>query len=251
MLNFCPILVKTQNGILLNNTLYEPIIIKRNEPKSPSKFKKFTTFQENTSSLSKGLETNKEEIQDDKKEDNKKDIIKEQKEETNKEEIKEKKEENDKDKTNKTNNDFLNKVNMFQNKGIMGSPGKKPKMEKKVTINESPSPEKKEADKSKEQRMNKAMQRIKKKRSEKSEESAKHEQDDPMFKSVRIKNMAQLLENQMNKSMPSGEINNNNKEIKQDQNNEDDAFDKMVSMLEKKPGKVVFKKKMSKRKFED
>ena len=69
--------------------------------------------------------------------------------------------------------------------------------------------------------MNKALARLKKKR-EKSEEaeSAKHDPNDVRFKSIRIKNMADLLEGQLNKSKQSFEPNNymTNPEVKKQEN---------------------------------
>ena len=113
------------------------------------------------------------------------------------------------------------------------------------------------------------MARLKKKREKdagQAEETARKENkdNDPMFKSMRIKNMASLLETQLSQTMSSEinipkEVNHNfqssksvivtSKEVKK--GTEDDAFQKMVAMLNEQPRKVVFKRKMSKKKFEE
>ena len=156
---------------------------------------------------------------------------------------------------------------MFKNKAETAVDEKK--FKKKVTIDEAGIKKEKEKDKYKDQRMNKAMARLKKKRekdAEQAEESARkdNKDNDPLFKSMRIKNMESLLETQLSQTM-SGDINspkdvNHNfqssksvivtsKEIKK--GTEDDAFQKMVAMLNEQPRKVVFKRKMSKKKFEE
>ena len=156
---------------------------------------------------------------------------------------------------------------MFQSKSEAAEEKKQEKFKKKVTIDEAGVKKDKDKDKSKDQRMNKAMARIKKKREKdagQAEESAKKEnkENDPMFKSMRIKNMASLLETQLSQTV-SGDVNaskdinykaqssksSGHQEIKEE--NEDDAFQKIVSMLNEQPGKVVFKRKMSKKKFEE
>ena len=48
--------------------------------------------------------------------------------------------------------------------------------------------------------MNKALKRLKKQREKSAEEEAKRDKNDIKFKSLRIKNMANLLEEQMNKN---------------------------------------------------
>ena len=157
---------------------------------------------------------------------------------------------------------------MFQNKNETNAEEKKPeKFQKKVTIDVEGIKKDKEKDKTKDERMNKAMARLKKKRekdAEQAEESAKKEniEKDPMFKSMRIKKMASKLETQLSQTI-SSDINSSkdinyktkssrsvtSKEIKE--GTEDDAFQKMVSMLNDQPSKVVFKRKMSKKKFEE
>ena len=154
---------------------------------------------------------------------------------------------------------------MFQNKAETAVDEKK--FKKKVTIDEAGIKKEKEKDKYKDQRMNKAMARLKKKRkkdAEQAEESARkdNKDNDPLFKSMRIKNMASLLETQLSQTI-SGDINSSkdinyktkssrsvtSKEIKE--GTEDDGFQRMVSMYNDQPGKVVFKRKMSKKKFEE
>ena len=134
---------------------------------------------------------------------------------------------------------------------------KKEEIPKKVTIvDKKVENEKKESnDKAKEQKMSKALQRIKKKKdkdkNKEAEESnsAKHDTNDPMFKSVRIKNMATLLEGQLNKGQQSGEINENNN-IEGETNIKREESD-VIEMIQNQPGKVVIKRKMSKKKFEE
>ena len=131
---------------------------------------------------------------------------------------------------------------------------------KKVTIIEDKKEEsaaKKEVnDKVKEQKMNKALQRLKKKREkdkEKEKEAAaegeaiKRDNSNVIFKSIKIKNMADLLEGQINKtSQDEGDKNENTeKEIKYEENNIDNA----LNMIQE--GNVVVKRKKTVKKFED
>ena len=135
---------------------------------------------------------------------------------------------------------------------------------KKVKISETA---KKENDKKKEERMNRALQRVKKKREKAEKEKAEKEKventenieegqadsrntGDVRFKSIRIKNMADLLENQMNKSPQAEEggehikVENDNKE-----GDGDEAIDKMFEMMQRKS--IVRKRKKTKKKFEE
>ena len=145
---------------------------------------------------------------------------------------------------------------MFQDKAESGE-GVKEKIKKSVTINEASI--KKESDKSKEDRMNKAMQRIKKKREKDTEQNAESG-NDSKNKSNRIKNMASMLESHISKNFDieqkneSNDINIHSSKSSQNiVNNKggDDAFNKIISMLDNQPGKVMIKRKMTKKFFED
>jgi hypothetical protein len=161
----------------------------------------------------------------------------------------------------KPDSDFLKKVKMFSPKveekviSTVGGP-------KKVTIKESSISADKT--KSKEDRMNKAMARIKKKRDKDSEDKEKtpaHSPNDPMFKSARIKNMAALLEQHMNEgdntSKPGGPsgiaggVGIGHQVITKEPQNPEDAFEHMADILQSQPGKILIKRKMSKKMFED
>ena len=161
----------------------------------------------------------------------------------------------------KPDSDFLKKVKMFSPKveekviSTVGGP-------KKVTIKESSISADKT--KSKEDRMNKAMARIKKKRDKDSEDKEKtpaHNPNDPMFKSARIKNMAALLEQHMNEgdntSKPGGPsgiaggVGIGHQVITKEPQNPEDAFEHMADILQSQPGKILIKRKMSKKMFED
>ena len=127
---------------------------------------------------------------------------------------------------------------------------------------------KKENDKKKEERMNRALQRVKKKREKTEKEKAEKEKaentgnieegqadsrntGDVRFKSIRIKNMADLLENQMNKS-PQAEEGGEDKKVENDNKEGDDgdeAIDKMFEMMQRKS--IVTKRKKTKKKFEE
>ena len=104
--------------------------------------------------------------------------------------------------------------------------------------------------------MNKALQRLKKRR-EKSEESANKKQDnnDILNKSIKIKNMAELLEGQMNQSQQNVEGNDNNNntenEIKKEENDkeEDSPLDNMIDLMQNQ--NVMMKRKKTKKKFEE
>ena len=157
-------------------------------------------------------------------------------------------------------NDFMNKLKMFENKAKDGSFEVNQQDNTKKVEDKKETSDKKEQDKSKEQRMSKALQRIKKKRGKDSEKSeSANPNNNDVHKSIRIQNMANMLENQMSHQMPNegndinvsnAQSNNEINTIKKD-DNEDDAFDRMVSMLKEQSGKVVIKKKKSKKKFEE
>ena len=151
---------------------------------------------------------------------------------------------------------------MFSNAGIVPTNTKpilKTKMSEEVKKVTMATTAKKEAtDKAKEQRMNKALQRIKKKR-EKSEDvgTAKHDTNNAMFKSIRIKNMAELLEGQLNQNAQQGaEGNNENnandgEEIKKEditKKEEEENIDKMFDMIKRKS---LLKRKKTKKTFEE
>jgi len=154
---------------------------------------------------------------------------------------------------------FMNKIKMFSNSGTNTKSILKTKRSeevKKVTLVTTAKKETK--DKAKEQRMNKALQRIKKKR-EKSEDAAtaKHDTNNEMFKSIKIKNMAELLEGQMNQNAQQAaegknENNaNNSEEIKKEditKKEEEENIDKMFDMIKRKS---LLKRKKTKKKFEE
>ena len=157
---------------------------------------------------------------------------------------------------------FMNKIKMFSNAGIVPTNTKpilKTKMSEEVKKVTMATTAKKEAtDKAKEQRMNKALQRIKKKR-EKSEDvgTAKHDTNNAMFKSIRIKNMAELLEGQLNQNaQQAAEGNNENnandgEEIKKEditKKEEEENIDKMFDMIKRKS---LLKRKKTKKTFEE
>jgi hypothetical protein len=228
-----------------NEEKEDPFIIKKNEPKAPSKFKTQYSTQE--------IEIKKEVI-----ESNKKENKKEEKIEDNKEEKKENKKD-EKNDDNSSKKGILDKIKMFQDKAESGEGAKEKteKIKKSVTINETSI--KKESDKSKEDRMNKAMQRIKKKREKDTEQNAESG-NDGTNKSNKIKNMASMLESQISKNFDIAQKNetndiniHNSKSSKNVVNNkgEDDAFNKIISMLDNQPGKVMIKRKKTKKFFED
>jgi len=162
----------------------------------------------------------------------------------------------------KPDSEFLKKVRMFSPKVDEKVISKVGGGTKKVTIKESSISADKT--KSKEDRMNKAMARIKKKRDKDSEDKDKapaHNPNDPMFKSARIKNMAALLEQHMNEgdntSKPGGPsgiaggVGIGHQVITKDTQDTEDAFEHMADILQSQPGKILIKRKMSKKKFED
>ena len=163
------------------------------------------------------------------------------------------------DSNNKNNNKnvFMDKIKMFsQNKEGNGSSNQTKKVEeiKKIKIVEKKveTNKKEENDNAKKQKMNKALQRLKKNKEKKEKEaeasnSAKHELNDPRFKSIRIKNMVELLEGHINQNRQSGDINNNEGmevEIKKEES-------ETLDMLRDQPGNVVLKRKMTKKAFEE
>ena len=168
------------------------------------------------------------------------------------------KEEDVKVKDNK--NEFMNKIKMFQQRaeGSGEIQTKNDEKIKKVSIVEKKveSEKKEENDKAKEQRMSKALQRIKKKKDKDKDKeteesnSGKNDRNDSKFKSMKIKNMAEQLEGQMNKSLHSGEINNNNISVEGETEIKREESD-LIEMIQNQPGKVVYKGKMTKKKFEE
>ena len=87
------------------------------------------------------------------------------------------------------------------------------------------------------------MRRIKKQREKELEEN-KRDKNDIKFKSVRIKKLADLLEEQMHK---------NNDENLEEENlgNEEDNLNIAEEMIMNQPGKVILKRKKTKKKFEE
>ena len=127
----------------------------------------------------------------------------------------------------------------------------KPKYEeiKNVKIKEGASADK---TKNKEERMNKALQRIKKKRDKESEERRKRDTNDIRFKSVKIKNMAAVLEEHMAHNNEGTEEKKNEEggEITKDSGKKEDPFENMEEMINSHHGEVVYKKKISKKNIE-
>jgi hypothetical protein len=161
----------------------------------------------------------------------------------------------------KPDNEFLKKIRMFSPK-VDDKVISKVGGTKKVTIKDSSISADK--NKSKEDRMNKAMARIKKKRDKDSEDKEKtsgRNPNDPMFKSARIKDMAALLEQHINENDntskpggPSGIAGGagiGHEVIVKDTQSTEDAFEHMADMLQGQPGKVMGKRKMTKKKFEE
>ena len=96
--------------------------------------------------------------------------------------------------------------------------------------------------------MNKALKRLKKQRDKSVEEETKRDKNDIKFKSVRIKNMANLLEEQLNK------INNEGIEDNEATNSvekEKGKIQTMEEIIKNQPGKIIMKKKIIKKKFEE
>jgi len=150
----------------------------------------------------------------------------------------------------KTDSNFSQNIRMFSNK-IEENEILKPKSEeiKTVKIKEGISADK---TKNKEERMNKALQRIKKKRDKDSEEGGKRDANDIRFKSVKIKNMAALLEEHMahNNGGTEEQKNEEGGEITKDSGKKEDPFENMEEMINSHHGKVVYKRKMTKKNFE-
>ena len=237
----------------------DPVIIKKDdENRRPSKFKKVTTFtpeinpmeiadnnlsNPNTYNINNNVNDNKPESNN---------ILNLNEKVHTSATLKE-------DLNNKNNNKnaFMDKIKMFsQNKEGNGSSNQTKQVEeiKKVKIVEKKveTNKKEENDNAKKQKMNKALQRLKKNKEKKEKEaeasnSAKHELNDPRFKSIRIKNMAELLEGHINSNQQSGDINNNEGievEIKKEES-------ETLDMLRDQPGNVVLKRKMTKKAFEE
>ena len=143
------------------------------------------------------------------------------------------------------NNEFTEKIKLFSNKREDENDFKKPKSEE---INKVLIKEKAISDKNKEERMNKALKRLKKQRDKSVEEETKRDKNDIKFKSVRIKNMANLLEEQLNK------INNEGIEDNESPNSvekEKGKIQTMEEIIKNQPGKIIMKKKIIKKKFEE
>ena len=191
-------------------TFPEPVIIKRNEKRRPSKFKKGP------------IPINKSNIKVD--------------------EIKD----------NSPKSDFQQKLNMFNNKQEEKNEIKE---EKSVKFNEEEEQKNKikeeEKNKLKEQKMSKALQRLKKDREKKNQsqnnEINNNNFNEVKFKSMKIKNMAEILESHMhNKDDKDKDIEENN-----DLNKEENPFEHMTKLLENRDSKVINKKKMTKKIFEE
>ena len=112
-----------------------------------------------------------------------------------------------------------------------------------------------EKNKLKEQKMSKALQILKKgreKMNEKKSENANNNNnfDDVKLKSMKIKNMAALLESHMNNNV-NKDTEENNEIKKEGENNEEDPFDHMTKLIQNKDSKILNKKKMKKKEFEE
>ena len=99
--------------------------------------------------------------------------------------------------------------------------------------------------------MNRALKRHKKKREKETEQRG----DDIIFKSVKIKNMANLLEENLNKNNEEDKFEDIKKvETKgefEEKNKESEKEEKQQEFMQNKPEKVIFKKKITKKKFEE
>ena len=71
--------------------------------------------------------------------------------------------------------------------------------------------------------------------------------DEIKYKSLRVKNMAELLENHLLQK----ELQEDKGDNKQNVQEEESPFDNMIKLLQNKEGKIITKKKMSKIIFED
>jgi hypothetical protein len=242
---------------IITQEMSDPVIIKKDdENRRPSKFKKITTFTPEISPMIitdnnlSNPNNNNINNNDNKPETN--NIVNSNEKIHTSATIKE-------DSNNKNNNKnvFMDKIKMFsQNKEGNESSNQTKKVEeiKKIKIVEKKveTNKKEENDNAKKQKMNKALQRLKKSKEKKEKEaeasnSAKHELNDPRFKSIRIKNMAELLEGHINQNQQSGDINNNEGievEIKKEES-------ETLDMLRDQPGNVVLKRKMTKKAFEE
>ena len=81
----------------------------------------------------------------------------------------------------------------------------------------------------------------------KEEVNEKNKFDEIRYKSLKVKNMAELLENYLlQKELQEDEEDNN-----QNVEKEESPFDNMVKLLQNKEGKIITKKKMSKIIFEE
>ena len=156
----------------------------------------------------------------------------------------------DNDKKNK-NPEILEKVKIFSNnKEETENAQENPKSEEINTIiikEEIIENKSKDKNKEKVERMNKALKRIKKKREKSSEEENKKRDKDIKFKSVRIKHMANLLEEKLN-------INNNDEDTRENKVQEDEEINENENKDTEEitqNGKVIIKKKIMKKKFEE
>ena len=251
---------------VITEEIDDPIIIKKHEVKPPSKFKQSLTLNKESNKIdddkkitdSDKINENKNNINENTNDNNKiNDNIKDNKIENEKDNTVTPKEES-KDKDN-NKNDFMSKIKMFSQTSEAGNLDKKAKEAKKVLIIEKKVEfsKKEENDKLKQQKMSKALQRIKKKKekTEESSTSAQHDLNDPRFKSIRIKNMAELLEGHMNQNQQSGEINEDNTNNTNNENNdkvEEDSKKEESSLIDDiLDGKVLTKRKKTKKKFDE
>ena len=122
----------------------------------------------------------------------------------------------------------------------------------RVKMMEQPKSESADKNKLKERKMSKALARIKKAQSI----SVKHDLNDVRFKSIRIKNMAELLENQLGKAnMPentSGDnvpLSDRNREDAPSRKEENEQM--MDKMFEINRKHTLIKRKKTKKTFED
>ena len=144
--------------------------------------------------------------------------------------------------------DFQQKLDMFNKKEEKKEEEKKPIEKENITKKEVKF-ENEEKNKKKEEKMSRALQRLKKGREKKAEKENNENNNnfnDIKFKSARIKNMAELLESHMHKQDNKDE---ENKDI--GKNIEEDPFENMTKLLQNRDSKILKKKKMTKKNFEE
>ena len=137
---------------------------------------------------------------------------------------------------------------MFNKKEEKKEEEKKP-IEKENNTKKEVKFENEEKNKKKEEKMSRALQRLKKGREKKAEKENNENNNnfnDIKFKSARIKNMAELLESHMHKQDNKDE---ENKDI--GKNIEEDPFENMTKLLQNRDSKILKKKKMTKKTFEE